>query len=178
MEVENRAGQEYFECTKLQVQVLCTMKVLKYKYIPFWGNVLKYIPSTLKMYLSTIRSTFQLPSNFCTLRIKESFWHKSNLISKQQSYVYHFLKTYLFYKPTLLWQENYSDPGRFILWSRNQRTILTLPPVRVGIGGDPNRNRFWLMSMVESQSESCWMGIVMSGILNRGGVWFRFHTFM
>ena len=30
----------------------------------FWGNVLKYIPSTFKMYLSTIRSTFQLPSNF------------------------------------------------------------------------------------------------------------------
>ena len=49
------------------------MKVLKYKYIHFWGNVLKYIPSTLKMYLSTIRSTFQLPSNFCTLRIKQSF---------------------------------------------------------------------------------------------------------
>ena len=36
----------------------------KYKYTPFWGNVLKYIPSTFKMYLSTIRSTFQLASNF------------------------------------------------------------------------------------------------------------------
>ena len=61
-----RAGQEYFECTSLQVQVLSTTKVLKYKYIPFWGNVLKYIPSTFKMYLSTIRSTFHLPGNFCT----------------------------------------------------------------------------------------------------------------
>ena len=42
-------------------------KYFKYKYIPFWGNVLKYIPSTFKMYLSTnttISSTFQLPSNF------------------------------------------------------------------------------------------------------------------
>ena len=29
-----------------------------------------------------------------------------------------------------------------------------------------NRNRFWLMSMVESQSESYWIGIVMNGILN------------
>ena len=54
-----------------------TLNVLyyKYKYFPsrkylststllFWGNVLKYIPSSFKMYLSTIRSTFQLPSNF------------------------------------------------------------------------------------------------------------------
>ena len=59
-----QSRQECFECNLLQVQVLSTMKVLKWKYIPFWGNVLKYIPSTLKMYLSTIRSTFQLPSNF------------------------------------------------------------------------------------------------------------------
>ena len=33
-----------------------------------------------------------------------------------------------------------------------------------------NRNRFWLMSMVESQSESFEIGIVMSRILNRDGV--------
>ena len=49
-----------------------TLNVLNYKYFPpekylststFWGNVVKYIPSTFKMYLITIMSTFQLPSN-------------------------------------------------------------------------------------------------------------------
>ena len=29
---------------------------------------------------------------------------------------------------------NYSDMGRVRLWSRNQRTILTQTPLRVGIG--------------------------------------------
>ena len=47
--------------------------IFKYKYIQFWTNVLKYIPSTLKMCLSTISSTFQLPSNFFTLIIKQVF---------------------------------------------------------------------------------------------------------
>ena len=50
-----------------------TFKVLKYKYIQFWTNILKYIPSTLRMYLSTINSTFQLPSNFFTPIIKQVF---------------------------------------------------------------------------------------------------------
>ena len=42
----------HHESTQVQVHSFC-------------GNVLKYIPSTFKMYLSTIRSrpTFQLPSN-------------------------------------------------------------------------------------------------------------------
>ena len=56
------------------------------------------------MYLSTIRSTFQLPSNF--------------LYPENQTKFEHFLKTYLFTNQ----QENDSDLG------------LTLTPVRVGIG--------------------------------------------
>ena len=55
------------------MQVLSTAEVLKYKYIKFGINVLKYIPSTFKMYLSTISSTFQLPSNLFTPIIKQVF---------------------------------------------------------------------------------------------------------
>ena len=36
---------------QVQAQVLSTAEVLKYKYIQFWTNVIKYIPSTFKMYL-------------------------------------------------------------------------------------------------------------------------------
>ena len=52
------------------------------------------------------------------------------------------------------------------------------------------KERFWLWLQWELESESFFVnvnggisesyliGIVMSGILNRDSVWFRFHTFM
>ena len=43
-------------------------------------------------------------------------------------------------------QENDSDLGRFILSSRNQRTILTLTPVRVGIGIVFGKCQWWNLS--------------------------------
>ena len=52
--------------------------------------------------------------------------------------------------------------------------IMTGKLLRHGADSDSsenwNRNRCWLMSMVESQSESFEIGIVMSRILNRDGV--------
>ena len=57
-----------------------------------------------------------------------------------------FLK-HLFYKLTLR-QENDSDLGRFILWSGIKERFSLNSSERW------NRNRFWLMSIVESQSES------------------------
>ena len=60
-----------------------TLKVLKYKYKYF--PLPKYIPSTFKMYLSTISSTFQLASNFFYPDNQTSFLNKNNLIHKQQT---------------------------------------------------------------------------------------------
>ena len=52
--------------------------------------------------------------------------------------------------------------------TQNQMTILT------DSSDSWNRNHIWFM-LVESESES--FGIVRSGILNRDGALFRFHTF-
>ena len=43
-------------------------------------------------------------------------------------------KVYLILSYLIIITGNDSDLGRFRLWSRNERTILTLTPVRVGIG--------------------------------------------
>ena len=56
-----------FQCAPPFPYVLSTTRVIKYKYIQFLENVLK---STFEMYLSTMRSTFQLPIIFCTQGIK------------------------------------------------------------------------------------------------------------
>ena len=70
--VRTRAGQQHFESA---------FKKYKCKWFPLpkylstntFNLAQMYIPSTFKMYLSTISSTFELPGNFFTPIIKQVF---------------------------------------------------------------------------------------------------------
>ena len=65
------------------------------------------------------------------MRIKQNVYH---INSKQQSFVDHF--NIFILQTNIIMTGNDSDLGRFRLWRRNQRTILALTSVRVGIGID------------------------------------------